>query len=102
MPRTKGSLVFELSMPSRSSWNGKWSGDEKKFLLVRPIRNEKDAELSGKYFGHAFGDGWVAGVDITTVDAAGARAARKKSAGFCGYDWMVDSILRCGEIRTGR
>lgn len=27
-----------------------------------------------------------------------ARTIRKKSEGFCGYDWMVDSILNDGAI----
>ena len=47
-----------------------------------------------------FGDGWVAAVSVKEVTAKEANAARQKSSGFCGYDWMITSILDHGEIRT--
>ena len=27
---------------------------------------------------------------------------KKKSDGFCGYDWMIESIIKYGEIRYKR
>lgn len=33
-----------------------------------------------------------------SVTAAEARKIERKTAGFCGYDWMIDSIIRDSEI----
>jgi hypothetical protein len=54
------------------------------------------------YYHYNFGDGWAAGVSVRTVDAAEARKLRRKSDGFSGYDWMIDSIVQHGEIRVER
>jgi hypothetical protein len=35
---------------------------------------------------------------VRAVDAKEARQIRKKSEGFCGYDWMIDSIKAIDEI----
>ena len=35
------------------------------------------------------------------VNAAAERSLMKMSDGFCGYDWMIDSIIKYGEIRKG-
>lgn len=32
------------------------------------------------------------------VDSREAARMRKESKGFCGYNWMVDSIISYGEI----
>lgn len=48
-----------------------------------------------------FGDGWGAGVSVKIVDGVkGKNAAIKGSKGFCGYEWMIDSILERGKITT--
>ena len=89
-------LAFMLSMPGVSSWNGKWTGEGKCYAIVRTTGR---ADLAGRSFGHNFGDGWFASVGVEVVPAAEARKLRRKSDGFCGYDWMVDSIIDHGEIR---
>ncbi len=94
--RSKQFLVFALSMPGVASWNGKWSGAGWSYLAVRPAGTA--GHLAGKSFGYSFGDGWFASIDVTLADAAGARRARKESVGFCGYEWMIDSILTRGRI----
>lgn len=33
-----------------------------------------------------------------SADSKEAAKLRKRSAGFCGYDWMVDSLLMDGRI----
>jgi len=84
-------------MPSNNAWNGKWSGDHEYYAIVRSFgkRNSILAQeiLKKGYFSYAFGDGWVAAISVHAVTLAQAAAARKKSRGFCGYDWMVDSII---------
>lgn len=97
-------LAFVLTMPSNNSWNGKWSGDDKLFVVTRNFIGAKSkaraAEISEQSYYHNFGDGWTAKVEVRTVDSAAAEKLRKKSKGFCGYDWMIDSIIQQGEIRT--
>lgn len=96
-------LLFTLSMPGNNSWNGRWSGQGKAYTVTRKFSGKKGAAkaqaiLDKGYYGYSFGDGWRAGIEVKCVGAAEIRAARKASRGFCGYDWMVDSILSHGAI----
>ncbi len=99
-------LSFTLSMPNINSLNGKWTGEN--ILYVKTVnfgRSKKATELAEKildtgYFRYSFGDGWAAGVTVKEVTAREATKLRKKSAGFCGYDWMIDSIRSHGVIQT--
>ena len=98
-------VAFELSMPSAGSWNGKWTGEDRYYARVRNItkhmgeKYEIESKLD-KYFTYRWNDGWCAGVHVRKVDHKEAAKIRKKSAGFCGYDWMIDSILYFGDIQT--
>lgn len=95
-------VVFTLSMPNNNSWNGSECSYNivKKFGRTKKERAKVDGLLEKGSFYYNFGDGWGASIAVEEVDAAGARKARKQSQGFCGYDWMVTSILRHGDIRT--
>ena len=109
-------LVFKLSMPNNNSWNGKWTGQDKHYLKVVnfgrskkgiekakkilnvPAAQRQATDDSGSYY-YNFGDGWGAGVSVFIVDGSKEAAMlRRKSDGFCNYDWMVDSIMDYGEI----
>lgn len=87
-------IAFELTMPGRNSWDGKWSGEDRCYVIVKGLR--KPPEL--RSYGYNFGDGWYARVAVFEVSPTTARKLRKQSNGFCGYDWMVDSIIRDGAI----
>lgn len=97
-------LAFILSMPGCGSWNGRWSGEGKKYAKVETFPRTKKAAMKAAeivktgYYRYSFGDGWAAGVTVKQVDAAEARQLRAASQGFCGYDWMVASIIREGKI----
>jgi hypothetical protein len=93
-------VSFELSMPGRNSWNGRWSGEEKLFVIVKRLRAKTADKLSFKlgHYSYNFGDGWGAGLSVREVTSSAARKLKKQSAGFCGYDWMVDSIIADGDI----
>lgn len=98
-------LAFTLSMPNNNSWNGKWSGADRPYVIVRKLcaakkTREKYAPLIGKAFYYNFGDGWGASVSVREVVGKEVTALRKKSAGFCGYDWMIPEILQHGRILT--
>lgn len=98
-------VVFVLSMPGKGSWNGKWSGEGIPYQAVRQIGTSKVAKERGaalcdqQFFRHRWNDGWEALVKVRTVDAREARQIRRKSD-FCGYDWMIDSIIEHGEIEA--
>lgn len=96
-------LAFTLSMPNRGSWNGGWSGEDRLFCIIRKFDTKtlvtKAQELlQKKSFYYGWSDGWGASVSIKEVTPAEARQLKKKSSGFCGYDWMVDSIIDYGKI----
>lgn len=98
-------LKFELSMPHRGSWNNKWSGDNSRFIRIYTYSNKdfKDKNLDklvDRYFYYRWNDGWEACVSVKLLfDAKEKNKLKKLSVGFCGYDWMIESILECGEIK---
>ena len=108
-------LAFKLSMPSNNSWNGKWTGQDKFYVKVRSFQGKRRIERAEKilnretplgghperrgYYSYGFGDGWRAGVDVHIIDKSEAARLRRQSDGFCGYDWMVDSIIENLEIK---
>lgn len=99
-------ICFTLSMPNVGSWNGKWTGSSNYYAITKNIGRTKKAIEKGEkilkeiYYIYDFGDGWTAKVSVSKVDAKEAANIRRKSNGFCRYDWMVDSILDIGEIKT--
>lgn len=98
-------LAFILSMPGCPSWNGKWSGRDNFYAKIVPFSGkDKDSrakKLTDKrYFSYRWPDGWRASIEVKQVDDKEAREIKKKSNGFCGYDWMVASILKDGYITT--
>jgi hypothetical protein len=99
-------IAFELSMPGVGSWNGRWSGEGRAYVKLvslgrsqKAIAREVSIIADAPYF-YAFGDGWAASISARAVDARETRELRKKSRGFCGYDWMVDEIVQHGRILT--
>jgi hypothetical protein len=94
-------LAFELTMPQRNSWNGRWSGEDRRYIITKTFsasQADKANEIikQGSYY-YNWGDGWGAAIDVSLVDAKEAAKLRKKSAGFCGYDWMVNTIIQYGK-----
>ncbi len=102
-------LLFQLTMPGVGSWNGKWSGVDNFYGKVKNIGRSKEAEakgqslLSNSPYSYSWSDGWRASIQVIRLDAKEAarlrRVIRKRDNGFCGYDWMVDSLLHYGDIR---
>jgi hypothetical protein len=102
-------VAFQLSMPNRGSWNGKWSGQDRQYILIKSIsaryaksqEHFKDLLEKGKdSWYYSWNDGWGASISAEVISAAEAKKRRKLSAGFCGYEWMVQSIISYGEIST--
>lgn len=91
-------VVFRLDMPNRNTWNGRWSGDGKVF--AKSMRNRYvPKDIIGKSFYYHWDDGWTACVSVEKMDSKDANKLMKMSEGFRGYDWMIESIIRYGEIR---
>lgn len=98
-------LSFELTMPNKGSWDGKWSGEGKPYFIVKGFRNQTEITnaikiLEKGYFHYSWSDGWAAGVHVKQVTSQEAAKLRRITVGFNGYDRMVDSIIKHGEIRT--
>jgi len=105
-PRAQSHRVeFRLSMPSRASWDGGWSGEGKHYAVVRELSDEDLARLFDRTPGgadlvecrrswtHRWSDGWVAEVSARIMPAGEELA---KSDGFHSYEWMIDNLLRTG------
>lgn len=91
-------IVFELTMPHVGSWNGKWTGANRQYIRTMDER-KVPKEYWNKDFYYHWNDGWTACVSTTRIKASEAQKLERKSAGFAGYDWMIRSIIRNGEIR---
>lgn len=95
-------LCFELTMPNSGSWNGRWSGENDTHIIIktdRQIGKKRIDELDGRHFYYRWDDGWTACVSARIVDRGEAAKLRKRNRGFCGYDWMVRSIIADDEIK---
>jgi hypothetical protein len=94
--------LFVLTMPGKGSWNGKWTGDGEFFARAIPaFRYGKPLypNLKEGSYGYFWDDGWSASVKVTFITKSEAMKARRKSKGFCGYDWMISDLMKYGEIR---
>lgn len=97
-------LVFTLSMPNVNTWNGRWSGEGNVYAKSKQLLAEHLKELKFDYkepqdFYYNFGDGWGASIHVEVMSAKDANKYLKNSKGFMGYDWMISSILKYGDIR---
>jgi len=92
-------IVFTLTMPNRGSWNGHWTGENELHAIVRTERNVPK-DIIGKSFEYNWDDGWTAKIEVEKVDCKTANKIRKNSKGFCGYDWMVKSLIKKGYIEV--
>ncbi len=86
-------LAFFLSMPNVGSWNGKWSGEGTLYAITRKVNPAQAVRMDGRSWHYSWSDGWGANVACRLVKGSEIRQIRKNSKGFCGYDWMVESIL---------
>lgn len=94
-------IEFKLSMPNAASWNGRWSGEGRNYVKYRTLSNkivEKLKLIKGKTesWYHAWSDGWGASVSARIMDKG---EKKQKSAGFAGYEWMIDNILIYGSTK---
>lgn len=90
-------IVFELTMPNRGSWNGRWSGESTRHIRVKHDKSVPK-EVWNKDFFYRWDDGWTACISVIKMPATEARKLEKESSGFCGYDWMIDSIINYHKI----
>jgi|KBSSwiStaDraftv2_1062776.scaffolds.fasta_scaffold75425_6 hypothetical protein len=96
-------ITFTLSMPGVASWNGRWSGEGRRYVIVKKFSASRKGDAKANELlamhsrSHHWDDGWCARVDIREVDAKTASLLRRTSDGFCGYDWMVANICLYGQ-----
>lgn len=90
-------IVFELTMPQVNTWNGHWSGEGQRYIRTKREHLVPE-EIWGKEFFYRWPDGWGACVSVKQMPAKDAERLMKLSAGFLGYDWMIDSLIADGYI----
>ena len=88
-------VEFKLTMPSKGSWDNKWSGEARNYTLLRELDDVHASQIDGRSWSYSWPDGWRAEVSVRVVPEG---EAQKPSHGFHGYDWMVESILRYDKI----
>jgi hypothetical protein len=99
-------ISFQLTMPNVGSWNGKWTGAEKQYYAIQRFSKKNNRPFAllennkSKSWYYNFGDGWGANVKMEIVDRVEAKRREKISSGFCGYEWMIESILKFNKIQT--
>ena len=95
-------LSFELTMPNIGSWDGQWTGSKKPYFEFRKVDKKTGEQFmenkESKSFYYNFGDGWRAKVKVKKILSQEKNKLERISAGFCNYDWMIDSILKNGKI----
>lgn len=92
-------IVFELTMPHAASWNGKWSGADQRHIRVK-YECDVPKDIIGKDFDYRWDDSWCANISVQKMPAKEARRLERVSNGFCGYDWMIRSIIKHGRIEV--
>lgn len=92
--------AFELTMPRFNTWNGQWSGQDKRYIKIRQFVESSDVQIETRDYQYDFGDGWVANVKVSRIDRDKKAELIKISDGFLGYEWMIDSIIQHGRIIT--
>ena len=97
----KDFALFTFTMPNNNSWNGHWSGERdlfnKALRIVSRGKNMYPDLKEGDYY-YNFHDGWGANVNVKFVTDKEVKQMTKKSKGFCGYEWMIKSILKNNKI----
>lgn len=97
-------LLFSLYMPNPPTYNSKWLLEEEDHTVARSFTDSEFAKLPDNILGvHFFywDDGWIAQIFVRQVDLREKRNRLKKSSGFCGYEWMVESLIERGKIIEG-
>ena len=90
-------IVFELTMPNKGSWNGKWADEHRRHIRLRRER-EVPKMYVGRDFYYRWDDGWEACVSVSKLPYDDAIKLNNQSSGFCGYGWMINSIIQDGYI----
>ena len=74
-------IAFIITMPNVGSWNGRFSGANKLFCVIKKITAAKEKtraqSLIGQDFYYNFGDGWGANVEVRQVSAEEAKKMKK-------------------------
>lgn len=94
-------IVFELTMPRKGSWNGKWTGEGENYTRLWDEREVPKDLWDTKHF-YRWDDGWEACVSVSRMPINEARKITRKSKGFCGYDWMIKTLISDGYIHDSK
>ena len=71
----------------------------RQIIELRKVQNLSQEELAKRilnqeYYSYHWDDGWTVRVTINKVNGNESRRLNRKSLGFYGYDWMINSIIK--------
>ncbi len=96
-----GLILFTLTMPGCGSWNGVDTGAGRFHGIIKSLSNEDSKRvLETKDYRYTWDDGWSANIEVQKITGKDRPKIERRSEGFRGYDWMVDSIIKHGKIIT--
>jgi len=86
-------VEFRLTMPGKNSWNGKWTGEDKIYVIYKTLTKKKVEQLglttTSKSFCYSWDDGWRADVR-TRILEKGEKKKNKRNK--IRLKWIVLSI----------
>lgn len=105
-------LQFELFMSKIGSWDGKWSGAGKQYIIIQAVDSNifnriiTDTSISGnklifnpRKYSYDFKDGWEVTIVVSATTSKSLKLNKLyRKNGFAGYEWMVFSIIKHNEI----
>lgn len=98
-------ICFRLTVPKVRIRNGNFKGNDNIYAkVINFYRYSKEQMeqarkiLKKKHYHSWWNDGWKISVSVMKVNAKEARKIKRESYGFCGYDWMIDSIILSQKI----
>lgn len=94
-------LCFKLWVTSCNTWNRQHSFNNQYLIFKTFLKKDNetaDKILAKKSYGYMWDDGWTVSISVSQVSSEEKRRLEKVNAGFLGYDWMVDSIIKHGKI----
>lgn len=91
-------LSFELKVTKVGSFGGHWSGENKRYVQVKNLKDEQVRNILGneksKPFPHRNDEGWEYDIVVSKISSVEKKQLRQHfTNGFCGQEKLIDNII---------
>lgn len=91
-------LSFELKVTKVGSFGGHWSGENKRFVQVKNLKDKQVDVILGQEksrpFHHSNNDGWEFDVLVSKINSVDKKMLKQHFVnGFCGHENMIENIV---------